>query len=73
MERNSRCVEDSPNPPSFRKIKQLVSGKEENLRAAIFVLEADGFLSIKAGARNANEHHLIEPYRVNPSTEPGAA
>lgn len=69
MEAISKCVEDAPTPPSFRKINQLVSGKDENKRAAISLLEADGYLSIIPGARNAHEHHLIKPFRAEPSTE----
>ncbi|MFE8884923.1 AAA family ATPase [Pseudarthrobacter enclensis] len=69
MESISRCIEDCPAPPSFRKINQLVSGKDESKRAAIALLEADGFISIIPGARNAHEHHSLKPFRAYPESE----
>jgi len=69
MEAISRCIEDCPTPPSFRKINQLVSGKDESKRAAISLLEADGFISIIPGARNAHEHHSLKPFRASPEPE----
>lgn len=69
MEAISRCIEDSPKPPSFRKINQMVSGKDETKREAISLLEADGFISIIPGARNAHEHHSLKPFRVEPQPE----
>lgn len=69
MEAISRCIEDSPTAPSFRKINQMVSGKDENKRAAISLLQADGFISIMPGARNSHEHHSLKPFRVSPETE----
>ncbi|WP_455835383.1 AAA family ATPase [Pseudarthrobacter siccitolerans] len=73
MEAISRCIEDSPAPPSFRKINQLVSGKDDNKRAAISLLQADGFISIIPGARNAHEHHSLKPFRASPEPELFAA
>jgi hypothetical protein len=67
MEAISRCIEDSPAPPSFRKINALVSGKDDSKRAAISLLEADGFISIVPGARNAHEHHSLKPFRADPT------
>lgn len=69
MESISRCIEDSPAPPSFRKINQLVSGKDESKRAAISLLEADGFISILPGARNSHEHHSLKPFRASSGPE----
>jgi hypothetical protein len=68
METISKCIEDAPAPLSFRKINTLVSGKDESKRAAISLLEADGYISIIPGARNAHEHHSIKPFRASPET-----
>lgn len=65
METISRCIEDSPTPLSFRKINTLVSGKDESKRAAIALLETDGYISIIPGARNAHEHHSLKPFRAS--------
>lgn len=63
METVSKCIEDAPEPPSFRKINGMVSGKEQNVREAITKLQAGGYVSVVPGPRQSQLHHSLIPYR----------
>lgn len=62
MERISRFIEDN-DQCTFTDIKDAVQGKDKWLRDAIGVLVTEGFVARIAGARRAQLHHSIAPYR----------
>lgn len=63
MERLSRVLEDSSESLSFRQVVESVKGKSEHQRAALKLLQAEGFIEITQGARNSNLHRSLKPYR----------
>jgi AAA domain len=64
MERISEALEISTRGPlSFRQLDDVVHGKADAKRDAIRVLVAEGHVTVTPGARGANLHDLVKPYR----------
>jgi hypothetical protein len=63
MRKISEAITDSPAAPSFRTIDGLVSGKQEDKRAAIAELITTGHIVTSSGPRNATLHHTLKPYK----------
>ena len=64
MERISEALEVSTRGPlSFRQLDDVVHGKADAKRDAIRVLVAEGHVTVTPGARGANLHDLVKPYR----------
>lgn len=62
MRRVSEWVRDSPEPPTFNKIRQAVSGRDEAKREALAELIAGGFITTSAGPRKSTLHHYVTDY-----------
>lgn len=62
MERVSEALEAAGEPLSFRKVKGLVRGKEEHIRAALDVLTSEGFVTVRKVGQ-AQLHTLVKVYR----------
>lgn len=69
MERVSRFVESSPAPVSGRQIEAGVSGNGKSIRDAIRILNAEGFLESRSGARGAVLYASLSSYREGTPTE----
>jgi hypothetical protein len=63
MRKISDAITDSPAAPSFRAIDSLVSGKQEDKRAAIAELITTGHIVTSSGPRNATLHHTVKAYK----------
>jgi AAA domain len=64
MERISEALEVSTRGPlSFRQLDDVVHGKADAKRDAIRVLVAEDHVTVTPGARGANLHDLVKPYR----------
>lgn len=63
MEAVSRLLEDAPEPLSGRTIEAAVRGKADVIRLARGLLVAQGFVQVSHGARGAELHHSVRPYR----------
>lgn len=66
MEKISRYIEQSTQPPTQRQINLAITGKEsvqKNVTAAINTLITEGWISVHEGPRNSTLHASINPYR----------
>lgn len=63
MERLSTVLEASAEPLSFRALDDMVTGKADAKRTALAELAAAGHITITPGARGANLHASVTPYR----------
>lgn len=63
MERASRFIEQTVDPPSLRDIRDGVHGSSSYIGDAVSVLIAEGYVKAEPGARRRIGHHIIRPYR----------
>lgn len=63
MEKVSQFLERVEGAPSFRAIKDAISGRDVTIREAITGLVEDGHVRIEIGPHRTSLHHLIKPYR----------
>ena len=74
MERVSRWLEDHPNATA-REVRDGVTGKTVVVTQALAVLVSEGRVSVSAGAKGAQLHHVATPYREafdTPNSNPGS-
>ena len=60
----SQYLEQTGAAQTTSRIKSSVKGKAETLAAALRILADSGYISSRAGARNAVEYTHVTPYRI---------
>lgn len=60
----SQYLEQAGTAQTTSRIKSSVKGKAETLAAALRILADSGYISSRAGARNAVEYTHVKPYRI---------
>jgi hypothetical protein len=65
MEQISRFLEELDEGVSWNTLKDAVGGNEKAARQAVALLDAEGFVAVSDGPRNAKLHTSVKPYRVD--------
>lgn len=65
MEKVSDFLAKTEGGVSWRTIKDALGGNEPTLRKAVALLDAEGFITVETGARNAQIHSLTKPYQAD--------
>ncbi|KYJ97541.1 AAA family ATPase [Microbacterium sp. CH1] len=60
----SQYLEQAGTAQTTSRIKSSVKGKAETLAAALRILADSGYISSRAGSRNAVEYTHVKPYRI---------
>lgn len=63
MEQVSRLLERVDGNPSFRSIKDSITGREKTVKEAIAALADGGYIRIEMGPNRSQMHRLVKPYR----------
>lgn len=63
MESISQYLETCPEPVNVREVKENARGKGETVVAALQTLVSEGYIERVAGARGANLHKSLKPFR----------
>ncbi|WJL95878.1 AAA family ATPase [Microbacterium sp. ET2] len=70
MSRVSRVVQNAPEPMSYRRILDNVTGKKDHVRQAVNVLIQEGYIATAAGPRGAILHIHVKPFEGGGTLNP---
>ena len=64
MEKVSRFIENSSQPPSVRAVEEGLGGSKNYINAAREGLIEEGYVECESGSRRSKLHHSVQPFRA---------